>query len=49
MCVDEFARVHVDGELVLSAILVNGESKEVVNILPSRKAKYVREFLYSLT
>lgn len=49
MCVDEFARVHVDGKLVLSAILVNGENKELVDILPSRKAKYVREFLYSLT
>ena len=49
MCVDEFARVHVDGKLVLSAILVNGENKELVDVLPSRKAKYVREFLYSLT
>ena len=48
MCVDEFARVHVKGKLVLLAILVNGENKELVDILPSRKAKNVREFLYSL-
>ena len=48
ICVDEFARVHIDGKLVLSAILVNGETKELIDILPTRKASQVRDFLYSL-
>lgn len=49
VCVDEFARVHVKGKLVLSAILVNGETKDLIDILPTRKSSEVRDFLYKLT
>lgn len=48
VCVDEFARVHINGKLVLSAIIVNGETKELIDILPTRKLSQIQSFLYNL-
>lgn len=48
MCLDEFTRVHYQGKMLYAALLINGETKDLIDILPSRSKEYIISYLYSL-
>lgn len=49
LCIDEFARIRVDGKLVYSAIVVNGDKNELIDILPTRKKECIIDFFLSIS
>ncbi len=45
VCMDEFSRIKIKGKLYYSAILINGDNGELIDVLPSRKKADIIKFL----